>query len=520
MVQHEALSNGFSAEELLQQEIKTDRNEQLPIHSVVLTDSVLDESKASQLLVEILENDRGQTVATLVRARATENGIVYDVIDGFHRSYALLKLQTLIDRAISQSAQHITVNSKTYALTDIKVPIVGNKVFIKSIVLYGCDDAELYRQRLVAINSVRSVQFARIGEWLGKAFRSHRWKSAGLRERIQAGDLPTSLALNLASSTASRSKNALNKEQVAELAVWARDICAIMVMKPGSLYLQLLLIEQASPELVQAVRIEDGGSRRKNEGNGTLTQARLRAIVTAFPGEIHYSLQRQLVASWVQEHNVIAKDMPYLLDQLQTAQNANDEEFVAAIIAHPHHFKRSTQANESTPQVQEASSQVSSKDALPQNLETVATIAGPLLPVYIEFVAAVLIQNEDLQASVNNLLHSAGKNQGTNNHIVLKSENGKQITFDLKKRALHYRQHERAISEKAALLLTTLLQFEGTTIPYAVLNYLVCADLKFGTDTTDILQIYVELTELLTRIDTSLAQQINHTIGVGLVWQS
>lgn len=149
--------SAYSAVDLLQMEVRTERQEEIPVDLIVQESALIDPDHA-QNLAESMMGDRKQISPTTVRARlVTDEGgtsVVYDVIDGFHRSEGKRIIQQL----------------------------TGEPQTMKTIVLYGCLDEELFDLRVLAASSVKSIKFARMAEWMKKSFLSTKWQNERLHE--------------------------------------------------------------------------------------------------------------------------------------------------------------------------------------------------------------------------------------------------------------------------------------------------------------------------------------------------
>jgi len=85
--------DNFTAREILERGIKTERLERVPVGLLNLDESIVDEQHV-QDLKESIGGRRGQLSPLVVRARLDESGAVtYDIIDGFHRGGALKLLK-------------------------------------------------------------------------------------------------------------------------------------------------------------------------------------------------------------------------------------------------------------------------------------------------------------------------------------------------------------------------------------------------------------------------------------------
>lgn len=229
-------------------EKKPTRVEVIPLDKVITEQALIDDSHADEL-GESLITGRGQLAPIVVRARLDPTGeVLYDIIDGFHRAEGLKR---------------------------------KGGVEIKANVLYGCSDEELYDQRILAASSVRSVQFARIVEWITKSWETTQWSKKGL-----------SVTQAFAKTVIDREKSRgvdLSSEELFQLKEWVRGKCKRWGRRVGGTYQILNLVSNADPDLVRQVRLSGGGKDRE----GKITPDRLRIVVEAFPS--NFQAQRALL---------------------------------------------------------------------------------------------------------------------------------------------------------------------------------------------------------------------------------
>lgn len=243
--------NGFSPKDILLARIETERLETIPLTRVLTESALIDESHASELGIS-MKQKRGQITPIAVRARIREEDgeIVYDIIDGFHR----------------------TAGKK-----------INGDNEINATVIYGCPDEEMYDLRILAASSVRSVQFARVAEWITNSFAATSWAEKGLS---------VSQAFHIALKDNKRSNTAnMTPEEMVELKDWAKGKCKRWGKTLGSIYQDLRVVDHADPELVKEVRIATGGYSRERG----ITQTKLAYVVNAFPGNANHMLQREIL---------------------------------------------------------------------------------------------------------------------------------------------------------------------------------------------------------------------------------
>lgn len=258
--------------DILKSEERAEREEIISLPSV-LTDYALVDSSHAEELGNSMQSERGQLTPILVRARLKDNEdkIVYDVIDGFHRTEGR--------------------RSK------------GEET-IRATVLYGCNDEELYDLRILAASSVQSVQYPRLAEWMTRSFNTTGWAASGLKVHQAFG-----VALN---DTSVPRGARLTKDDVAELKQWANDKVKRWGKTLSATYQILLVVSNADPDTVKQVRSGVSGGKDRQ---GKITPQRLAAVVNKFPGEAFYSAQRAILNYAIQER-FSASEVEWLVESL------------------------------------------------------------------------------------------------------------------------------------------------------------------------------------------------------------
>lgn len=290
----------YSPVDLLKMEVKTERQEEIPVDLIVQESALIDPDHA-QNLAESMMGDRKQISPTTVRARLTDSGqVIYDVIDGFHRSEG--------KRIIEQ----ITSEPQT----------------MKTIVLYGCTDEELFDLRVLAASSVKSIKFARMAEWMKRSFLSTQWRNKHLHELAETETVTLSQVFNLAQFNSSGTHLGLTADEVVELKGWASKKSKQWDRPLSTLMVEMRTVELAAPDLVQRVRTGGGGKG----GKGVLTRARLEAIVTNLPGD--WETQR-LLADLAIVRNILADDLDFLAWSFAQAKEAFDQDTMTKILTEP-----------------------------------------------------------------------------------------------------------------------------------------------------------------------------------------
>ena len=238
--------------ELIRNKIETERLEIIPLSKVLTEHALIDDSHAEELGVSMRQK-RGQITPIAVRARLDDGtgDVVYDVIDGFHRTEGKKK---------SGDAE------------------------INATVIYGCSDEEMYDLRILAASSVRSVQFARIAQWITNSFATTPWAEKGLSISQTFG-----IAMNSTSRSSYLAK--LDRQELEDLRSWVNAKCKRWGRAPSSIYSLLKVVASADPGLVKEVRTAAGGSSREV----TITQAKLDLVVNAYPGDEKFAVQRAIL---------------------------------------------------------------------------------------------------------------------------------------------------------------------------------------------------------------------------------
>ena len=243
--------NALSSKDILHAGIETERLEVIPLNRIITESALIDEAHAAELGIS-MKQKRGQITPIAVRARIDEEDgeVTYDIIDGFHRT----------------AGKKINGDSN-----------------INATVIYGCADEEMYDLRILAVSSVRSVQFARVAEWITNSFATTPWAEKGLS---------VSQAFHTALKDSKRSNTAnMTPKEMIELKDWAKGKCNRWGKTLGSIYQDLRVVDNADPGHVKEVRFATGGTSREVK----ITQAKLALVVNAFPGKEHHLAQREIL---------------------------------------------------------------------------------------------------------------------------------------------------------------------------------------------------------------------------------
>lgn len=264
---------------------KLARDEEISLEKVETEFAIVDESHADDLK-QSMAQERGQISPIVVRAKKVEGEIFYDIIDGFHRTEGMRQL---------------------------------GEATISARVLYGCDDEELFDQRILAASSVKSVQFPRVAAWINNSFSETAWAKKGLT---------ATLALGLTVADSESSRQNLSNEEVSELKEWVRKKCRQWGRTPGDTYRILRIVSKSNPELVKEVRSSGGGKDRR----ARITPERLAAVALALPGEENFAAQIAIM-DYVLEERLFAEETKQLVSKIAPAiEPGMDKETVSRII--------------------------------------------------------------------------------------------------------------------------------------------------------------------------------------------
>ena len=258
------------------------RREQVLLQDIVAEGIIIDEQHANDLGREML-GPWSQTQPVLLRARIggqTNNDVVFDVLDGFHR---------------------------VEGIKSVKPTWKEEGTTVYSTVLYGCSDEEMYDQRILAANSVKSVKYARVASWMKGAWAQTPW-----REK-----LTVTQAFGLTQNDSSGRSFGLNETELDEVKEWVRKKAQTWLSPIGTIYQNLRTVDAAAPDLVLRVRIGSFG-----KGQLALTPSQLEAIVETFP--LEYDLQRR-VAGYATSESLSTEEIRSLLVKLRSYPEVTNE---------------------------------------------------------------------------------------------------------------------------------------------------------------------------------------------------
>ena len=263
------------------------RDEQIPISSLTIEDDafIIDQGHVRDLVTEIKRDGQSVRIFVAVDRDPKTGKKRVRVLDGLHRASALLQIPE-IDTA-------------------------------KVTAFYNLSDEEIFAQRVIAANSVGSVQVPRLITWMRNAFNNSEWSDLGLTLTQVYGMV----------SNNTRRSNLINisPERLEALKQWAKDKAGQWKKPPGSMYKLLYAVDNADPELVKEVRESPGG---RGDHPVVITIDRLKAVANAFPKEENFAIQRAIL-DFVQARKLDTKQTQVLAEALrqhvQSGQVSMDE---------------------------------------------------------------------------------------------------------------------------------------------------------------------------------------------------
>lgn len=297
-----------SFQEILESGMRGQASEKVNLTSIIQEDGITEKDHVDKLAKSMLL-PWGQINRVVLAAEVKDGQRSCRVIDGFHRTEGLR---------------------------------LNHYQTIKAEVMYGLTEEEVYDLRILAANSVRSVQFARVAMWMEKAYAETLWSKRGFT-LVQV--------FSLANNNTPGKKLGLTPSEATEMKAWALTKAELWHRTVSTILQERILIDKADPDLVKMVRTEAGGGK---EGSGVLNPARLKSIVEELPGQKNFELQQSLVALQ-RDKNFDALQLRAVAKALAGAQN---EVRVNDILKNPesvYGFKRKTVAAEHFPEPTEFS---------------------------------------------------------------------------------------------------------------------------------------------------------------------
>ncbi|MCJ7805085.1 hypothetical protein MUP46_00365 [Patescibacteria group bacterium] len=277
---------------------KVSRTEWIPVSDVIVEDTPIDEAHALDL-GRAMTGEWGQTQDTLHRAieGSGEFGVSYETLDGFHRVAGL----KMVTAEISSFLDPISREKLSRAVA------LWKQTPLRSTVLYGCSEEEKYDQRILAVNSVKSVRFARLAYWMKGAWRETLWKDL----------ISVTQAFGIATNDSSGFKLGLERNDADLIKEWVRRKASAWLMEPGNIYFQLRTLDMADPYLVLRVRT---GSFIK--GGLALTPPQFNKIVDGFPN--NFQAQRA-IAEYSNRCGLTTPQIAWLVDSLRKLEHHNEQ---------------------------------------------------------------------------------------------------------------------------------------------------------------------------------------------------
>lgn len=374
----------FSIEKLISMDVEIERQEEIFVDDIVEEEALFDSGHRDRLAHSMLQS-RGQLSPLTARVRLDERSvIVYDVIDGYHRDSGLKRIQEdfrtggpLVQIALNFKSElkskkgeaisqwkHIQIAHKVneeILTAETVYKMVSDdsdgsecglsleeadelkswyrdkqKIRTTCVVLYACSDEELYDRRVeAAVNSAKSVKFARMAILMHRSFSSASWQSERIGELMEDGVITLAQVFTIAHQfkqglTRMPGKNlGVSSEEAAELIGWAIQKAERWDRPLSTLVQDMRTVEDASPKLVILVRQGGGGGRGKK---GTFTLARLRAMTKHLPG--NWDVQEQLARLSI-DLNIHAEDLELLSEECAVSMERNDEERLSQIFSDP-----------------------------------------------------------------------------------------------------------------------------------------------------------------------------------------
>lgn len=276
---------------------KVSRMEWIPVSDVIVEETPIDEAHALDLGRAMI-GEWGQTQDTLHRAveGSGEFGVSQETLDGFHRVAGL----KMVTAEINSFLDPISPEKLSRAVA------IWKQTPLRSTVLYGCSEEEKYDQRILAVNSVKSVRFARLAYWMKGAWRETPWKNL----------ISVTQAFGIAANDSSGSKLGLGRTDAKAIKDWARRKASVWLMEPGNIYFQLRTLDMADPYLVLRVRT---GSFIK--GGLALTPPQFNKIVDGFPN--NFQVQRA-IAEHSNRYGLTTPQIAWLVDSLRKLETHDE----------------------------------------------------------------------------------------------------------------------------------------------------------------------------------------------------
>jgi hypothetical protein len=165
----------------------------------------------------------------------------------------------------------------------------------------NCTMEDIWDFRILTATTQETVSFARVVEWIGKAWAATQWS-----EKISAVQ-----AFSLTRTDSSGKILGLTANEVKGIKAWVQDKSDKWRMTASSIHTDLSTAEDADPELVKQVRPRESGRKLEQ-----VTPLHLRIIAKALPDQ--YELQN-IAARVAVENNLNAQQTRAVVEKLRTA---------------------------------------------------------------------------------------------------------------------------------------------------------------------------------------------------------
>ncbi len=150
----------------------------------------------------------------------------------------------------------------------------------------NCTLDDIYDLRILTATMHKSVQFARIVEWVNELWDRTEW----------AGQLDVAQAFGLINRVGSGKHFGVDPTQLGNIAAWIDDKCTKWHISSTTIYNHLSIAKIADPELVQRARTNKSGREML-----TITPQHLGVIAKESPGQ--FDVQRH-IANLIVEHRL------------------------------------------------------------------------------------------------------------------------------------------------------------------------------------------------------------------------
>lgn len=235
------------------------RPEEIPIVNIAQEESIVDPTHVQEL-ADSMQGVSGQINRVIVGTQLEDGEVKYYIIDGFHRT----------------EAKRMTSST------------------VEAEVLYGLSMEDIFNHRVLAVNSVRAVKFARLARWMQQSFNHSEWSKAGL-------SLSQAFGLTLQNSSGKRL--GISPKEAIELKEWVREKASSWQGTIGTFYQIIRAVENSFPKIVEQVRTGGGGH---GKGQGVLNPTRFMVMVEYLPNDFK---QQCFMLRLIKEHDLKKKEV-------------------------------------------------------------------------------------------------------------------------------------------------------------------------------------------------------------------